>query len=84
MDQCGVLLLEARAKELVDVASIMQSESEIPARTQVPRGAVVTGRESHSSDLKPMRSIRDQGEAGLQAGGAPATDGSLSPRVSHA
>lgn len=31
-NQCGVLLLEARAKELADVASIMQSESETPAR----------------------------------------------------
>ena len=30
--RCGGLLLEARAKEFAGVASIMRSESEIPAR----------------------------------------------------
>jgi hypothetical protein len=58
-----------------------RSESESP---QVTRGVLRNGDQSHESDPKPARSIREQGEANLIVGGGPQPVLVYSAWVTHA
>ena len=51
--QCRVFLLEARARELLDVARRKSKRKRVPAAQQCVRGVVVIRDQSHSADPKP-------------------------------
>ncbi len=67
-DQCLIILLEARARECMVVASRKAQRKRALADTE-EHGMKMP--ESLSYDPKPLRTTRDQGEARLTPGGGP-------------
>ena len=68
MEQCLIILLEARARECMVVASRNAKRKRELADIE-EHGMKMP--ESPSYDPKPLRTIRDQGEARLTPGGGP-------------